>query len=209
MSNLNEVVPWVWMWSSFDEERQIDFNGHCVFHEGESVLIDPVEIADADLVRLKQLLSGNSDFPLKAILLTNLHHERDSARLKKLFSVPVWVHKKDAPGLEETPDHTFADGDLLSCGLKVIRLPDQKTAGESVFYLSARKILIVGDALIGRVAGQVNLLPPEKYADIGKARAGLASLTALDFDTMLLGDGHSILQGANEVVNRFLKDAGA
>jgi glyoxylase-like metal-dependent hydrolase (beta-lactamase superfamily II) len=208
MSKLNEVVPAIRMWSQFEEERQIDFNGHYVCHEGESVLIDPVALDDAELAELKSLIAENSKAPLKAILLTNLHHERDSARLKKLFSVPVWVHEKDAAGLEEPADKTYGDGDPLPCGLRVVHLINQKTAGESAFYLAARKILIVGDSLIGRVAGKVNLLPPEKYADINKAKAGLAVLKTLDFDTLLVGDGHSILQGAKEEVNRFLEDPG-
>ncbi|MCA9482231.1 MAG: hypothetical protein KC553_00685 [Nitrospina sp.] len=207
MSKLEEVVPGIRRWSQFDEERQIDFNGHWIACEGESVLIDPVGLDEAGLAELKQRISENSGTPLQAILLTNQHHERDSAHLKKIFSVPVWVHENDASGLEAPPDRTFKDGDRLNCGLEVIRLADQKTPGESAFFLPTQKILIVGDALIGRVAGKVNLLPPDKYPNIDKARSGLVRLKELDFDTLLVGDGHSILQGAKAVVTGFLQDS--
>jgi hypothetical protein len=66
-------------------------------------------------------------------------------------------------------------------------------------------VLIVGDALIGKPAGAVSMLVAEKYADIGKARDGLRRLLKYNFETLLVGDGTSIMTGAKAVVERALQ----
>jgi len=65
-------------------------------------------------------------------------------------------------------------------------------------------VLIVGDALIGKPAGSVSLLPAEKYADLAKAKEGLRRLLKYEFDSLLVGDGASILTGGKSVVERLL-----
>ena len=155
---------------------------------------------------LQSLKSKNSDCPLKAILLTNVHHDRMSRKLAEKFSVPVHIHKKDADLLEFPPDKTFADGEVLACGLRVVHLDHQKSPGESGFLLPDIKTLIVGDALIGKVPGKVNLLPPEKYKDVALAREGLRVLLDQDFETLLVGDGECILKDAKKAVADFLQE---
>ena len=65
--------------------------------------------------------------------------------------------------------------------------------------------MIVGDALIGKPPGAVSLLPSEKYANISKAREGLQRLLKYNFDSLLVGDGVSILTGAKAVVEHALQ----
>jgi hypothetical protein len=48
------------------------------------------------------------------------------------------------------------------------------------------------------------MLPAEKYADAGKARDGLRRLLKYNFDSLLVGDGTSILSGAKPVVETAL-----
>jgi len=199
-----EMLPGIWSWSRYDEERQIDFNGFYLLHGGEAVLVDPPEMTPEDQARFREELRRQDLAPLKAILLTNAHHERACAVFKKEYGLPVWIHELDAPLLENPPEKTFRDGDGFGCGLTVVHLQDQKTPGESAFWLAERRILLVGDALIGRVPGRVNLLPPDKFKDIDRARAGLKRLLDLDFESLLVGDGHCILQNARAVVAEFL-----
>ncbi|HEX9154857.1 MAG TPA: hypothetical protein VF819_04790, partial [Nitrospira sp.] len=66
-------------------------------------------------------------------------------------------------------------------------------------------ILIVGDALIGKPAGALSMLPTEKYADAAKAKEGLRRLLKYNFDAILVGDGTSILTGAKQSVERVLQ----
>jgi len=108
--------------------------------------------------------------------------------------------------MDVKPSKTFKDGELLPGGIWVIHLADQKSPGESALYIQQGKgVLIVGDALIGKPAGSVSLLAPEKYGDLTKARAGLRRLLKYHFDSILVGDGTSILGGAKQVVEQVLQ----
>jgi hypothetical protein len=67
--------------------------------------------------------------------------------------------------------------------------------------------LIVGDAMIGKPAGSLSLLPSDKYADVGRAKEGLRRLLKYEFDSLLVGDGTSILTGGKSAVARLLSGA--
>ncbi len=205
MSVFHEIIPDIFTWSEFSEEKQLDFNGYYIARKGESLLIDPPELDTSGLNELSALMTKNSHCPLKAIYLTNVHHDRMSQSLKDKFSVPVCIHKKDSELLEFSPETTFEDGDTGPCGLKIIHLNHQKSPGESAFLIADIKTLIVGDALIGKIRGKVNLLPAEKYADRERAKESLGVLSEVDFDTLLVGDGHSVLKDAKSVVTEFLQ----
>ena len=88
----------------------------------------------------------------------------------------------------------------------MVHLHHQKSPGESAFYLEKKKILIVGDALIGNPPGKLNFLPETKYQDIRKAQAGLRRLFSLSFDVLLVGDGQSFLSGAQEILETFFDE---
>jgi len=205
MNLINEIVPGIFTWSEFSDEKQLNFNGYYIVRNGESVLIDPPAFDDSGMQELQALLAKHSNCPLKAILLTNVHHERTSRELKVKFSVPVHIHEKDAGLLEFPPDKTFVDGEVGFYGLQVIHLNDQKSPGESAFLLPDSAVLIVGDALIGKIPGKVDLLPPEKYKDIQLAKEGLRVLLDRDFETLLVGDGDCILKNAKKVIEDFLQ----
>ena len=81
---------------------------------------------------------------------------------------------------------------------------NNKSPGETALYWEEKKILFLGDALIGNPPGEVSLLPPEKYADIEKSRAGIKVLDPLNFNSVLMGDGEPILTGGKKAIVRFL-----
>ena len=201
---IKETLPGLYSWSEYNEEKKLDFNGLLIIGKGESVIIDPPGLAKDDEAELKNIIDSHSSCPLKGVLLTNVHHERASSLLKDKFSVPVWVNNLDKEALETSNDKTFIGGDTLFCGIQAIQLEHQKSPGETAFYIADQKIMILGDALIGKFPGQLNMLPPEKYQDPEKAKAGLNQLLDYDFETLLVGDGSSILKGAKEAVKNFL-----
>ena len=204
MSALKKISSNLYQWSEFSAEKQLSFNGYYLIHNGEAVIIDPPVLLDNDLQSLKHLTEKNSSSPLKAILLTNVHHDRISQKIKEVFKVPVYIHEKDASELEFQADHTFVNGDKLFCGLEVIHLENQKSPGESAFYLEDQKKMFVGDALIGKVFGKLNMLPPDKFVDIDEARKSLQVLKSFDFDDLLLGDGECILGEGKKTLEKFL-----
>ena len=196
---LKQLLPGIWQWSWFSDEKKLDFNGLFLTIGEHRILVDPPPMAADELAQAKR--GGQVDY----ILITNRDHEREAVALQKEFHCQVWVPAADAPQMTIKPDKTYKDGELLSGGIWAIQLNDQKAPGESALFIQQGKgILIVGDALIGKPQGSVNMLPPEKYADAGKAREGLKRILKYNFDTLLVGDGASILTGAKPVVEQFL-----
>ncbi len=138
--------------------------------------------------------------------MTNRDHAREAVKYQAEFRCQLQVPEADAPQMDLKPTKTFKDGELLTGGIWVIHLQDQKSPGESALFIQQGKgVLIVGDALIGKPSGSVSLLPAEKYADAGKAREGLHRLLKYNFDSLLVGDGASILTGAKQAVERLLQ----
>ena len=107
--------------------------------------------------------------------------------------------------MEGTADKTFTDGDELPCGLITLEIENQKSPGESAFFLKDRGIMFIGDALIGKVPGKLNMLPPDKYRDLPLAKKELNKLLNFEFEILLVGDGAPILNDAKKAVKSFLE----
>jgi glyoxylase-like metal-dependent hydrolase (beta-lactamase superfamily II) len=130
---------------------------------------------------------------------------RDSENLLIETGATVWMNEKDAVHVEFGIDRMFTHGARLAGGFEAIEIPDSNSPGESAFLLRDRKCLILGDALIGKPAGQLNLPPPDKLKNPRKAKEGIRVLLDYPFDVVLVGDGTSILQGGRKAVEAFLE----
>jgi glyoxylase-like metal-dependent hydrolase (beta-lactamase superfamily II) len=194
---MKTLLPGIWQWSWFSEEKQLNFNGLFLTVGEHRILVDPPPLtADAGILIRRQ---GQVDY----IIVTNRDHAREAAPCQKDFDCQLFVPEADAPQMDLRPSKTFKDGELLPGGIWVIHLQDQKSPGESALFLQQGKgVLIVGDALIGKPPGALSMLPPEKYADAAKAKAGLRRLSKYQFDAILVGDGASILSGAKAAVEQ-------
>lgn len=197
---MKQLFPGIWQWSWFSQEKQLDFNG-LFLHVGEhKILVDPPPMtAEAGTVIRRE---GGLDY----IIVTNRDHVRESAACQRDFGCQLWLPDADAQQMDMKPTRTFKDGELLSGGIWVIRLNDQKSPGESALFVQQGKgIMIVGDALIGKPPGVLSLLAAEKYVDPRKAKDGLRRLLKYNFDAILVGDGASILVDAKLAVERTLQ----
>lgn len=196
---MNTILPRISEWSWFSEEKQLNFNGHVLSVGEHRILVDPPPMNAGDLAALRQ--GGSPDY----ILLTNRDHVREAAHFRDLFACQVMAPALDAKEMSLPIDKTFQDGELLPGGIWVIQLSHQKSPGESALFLQqGQGVLMVGDAVVGAPSGSLRLLPPEKYADIYQAREGLRRLLKYDFESLLVGDGTSILTGAKPVLERVL-----
>ena len=194
---MKTIAPGIQQWSFFSQEKQLDFNGLLLIVNDHCILVDPppMEVADRTAI-----LKGH---PVDYILLTNRDHVREVEAFRRDFKAKVYAPEADASLMEIPVDKTYKDGELLPGGLWVIHLKDMKSPGESALFLDMGKgYLILGDALIGRPAGQLNLLPADRFADVTKARESLKRLLKYNFDAVLVGDGAAILAGAKEAVRR-------
>ena len=123
---------------------------------------------------------------------------------RKKFGARIWINEKDSAGLEGTADKTFKDEDELPCELITVQIENQKSPGESVFFLKDRGVMFVGDALIGKVPGKLNMLPPDKYKDLELAKKGLNKLLDFEFQSLLVAIGPVI----NQISAKELQDKG-
>jgi glyoxylase-like metal-dependent hydrolase (beta-lactamase superfamily II) len=197
---MKQILSGIWQWSWFSDEKQLDFNGLFLTVGEHRILVDPPPMTAADVQQVQR--AGRLDY----ILITNRDHLREAAAYKAEFACQLWFPETDAPQMEVKPDKIYKDGELLSGGIWAVHLQNQKSPGECALFIQQGKgIMIVGDALIGKPPGSVSMLPPEKYADPAKARDGLRRLLKYHFDTLLVGDGASILSGAKVIVETSLQ----
>ena len=73
-----------------------------------------------------------------------------------------------------------------------------KSSGEVALHWPARRVLVVGDVVIGHPAGRCGLLREAVMDDPAGLKASVRKLLELDFDTLLVGDGEAILEGAKQ-----------
>lgn len=192
---MKQVLPGIWQWSWFSEEKQLDFNGLFLMVGEHHVLVDPPPMtADAHL-----FIRRNG--PVDYLIVTNRDHVREAKSCQAEFGCRLFAPVEDAGSMDLKPAHTYKDGELLPGGIWVIQLQDQKSPGESALFLQQGKgVLIVGDALIGKPPGHVSMLPADKYVDVKKAKEGLRRLLKYEFDSLLVGDGVSIIADAKSLV---------
>jgi glyoxylase-like metal-dependent hydrolase (beta-lactamase superfamily II) len=197
---VKEILPGIFQWSWFSDEKGMDFNGLLIVEGGEHVLIDPPSMSREDQDQIE------NHRPIRCILITNRDHVREAEACRKVFGAKVLVPERDAPEISIQADGTYKNGDKLPGGLKAIYIPDAKSPGECAFLLNRGKgILILGDALIGKPPGRLNLLPPDKLADPKKAKDGLKVLRQVSFDAVLVGDGVPILTGGKQALEDLLR----
>ena len=154
---MDEVLKDVYIWSVFSEEKKLNFNGYFIPTQHPlfgNVVIDPPPVSDLDLAQMESLGS------VQQIIITNRNHIRWSRELQEKFDAEIRMNSADVQNEDLISDQNFGDGDMIAGFLETVVIPDNKSPGETALYWKDRKILFVGDALIGKPPGEVSLLPP-------------------------------------------------
>ena len=189
---MREILTGIYSWPWFSEPHGYNFNGHLVLHPGGNLCIDPVEPVDADLEELARR-------GVATILITNRNHSRAANKVRARTGARTAIHASDAP-------HARSEGaeldEELRLGQKVgpfvVLGAPGKSPGEVVLHWPERKILLVGDAVVGHPPGRCKLLPDKVVDDPARLRESVRGLLSIDFDILLVGDGEPILQSAKE-----------
>jgi glyoxylase-like metal-dependent hydrolase (beta-lactamase superfamily II) len=189
---MKEILAGIFTWPWFSEPHGYNFNGHFIRHADGNLCVDPVEPTENDLAEL-------AGYGVARILLTNRNHSRAANKVRACTGARTAIHAADAA-------HARSEGaeldDELHIGEKIGPLTvigaNGKSPGEVVLHWPERKILIVGDAVVGDPPGRCKLLPEKVVDDLPRLRESVRSLLALDFDILILGDGEPILQSAKE-----------
>ena len=183
---MQEFLPGVFTWAWRSEPHGYDFNGTLVLHAQGNLCIDPVEPGEEVLHRLAQ--EG-----IARILITNRNHVRGANRVRERTGARLAIHPADAPYAREQGaqiDDELAVGGRV--GPFVILGVPGKSPGEIALHDPVRRLLIVGDAVIGNPPGRLSLLRERVMDDPPRLRASLRQLLETDFDALLVGDGTPI-----------------
>jgi glyoxylase-like metal-dependent hydrolase (beta-lactamase superfamily II) len=200
---MQTILGDVFTWSWFSEPHGYNFNSLLIPDLDGNFCIDPVEPND-------QVMSELVQAGVDSILLTNRNHVRAANRIREHTGARCYIHPEDAAyakGQGAVLDGELQDGETIG-PLKVIGVSG-KSPGEVAFLWPARKTLIVGDAFVGNPPGRLSLLRERVMDDPARLRRSVQQLLALDFDTILVGDGVSIIGDAKnrlkELVDSFGK----
>jgi hypothetical protein len=206
---VHEVLPGVFHWPAIHPRIHIEVSSYWLRDGG--VLVDPLLPADVGLVFFEQRTT-----PPAAILLSNRHHYRDSARFQDAFGCPVYCNRA---GLHEfsrgEPITAFDPGDRLPGGV-IAQEVGALCPDESALYLPASRALVFAHAVVrGGARGQAGQLgfvpdalmdhPAETKRHLLEAFARL--LGELDFEHLLLAHGGPVI-GDGRSQLRELVDSG-
>jgi glyoxylase-like metal-dependent hydrolase (beta-lactamase superfamily II) len=196
---MREILTGIYSWPWFSEPHGYNFNGHFIRHADGNLCVDPVEPNEEDLEELAR--QG-----VARILITNRNHSRAANNIRARTGARTAIHPADAP-------HARSEGAELDDELKigdkigpfvVVGAPG-KSPGEVVLHWPKRKILLVGDAVVGDPPGKCKLLPDKVVDDPRRFRESARALLALDFDILLVGDGAPILRSAKERLQELIQ----
>jgi glyoxylase-like metal-dependent hydrolase (beta-lactamase superfamily II) len=195
---LGDVLTWSW----FSEPHGYNFNGLLIPDPAGNICIDPVEAND-------EVLNELARRGVSRILLTNRNHLRAANRIRERTGARSYIHPEDAPHASAQGgvlDGELHDGETIG-PLKVTGVSG-KSPGEVALLWPARNALIVGDAVVGNPPGRLSLLPERVMDDPARLRRSIQRLLELDFDTILVGDGVSIVGGAKQRLRELVDSFG-
>ncbi len=191
---LGDILTWSW----FSEPHGYNFNGLLIPQAAGNICVDPVEPGDAVLSELACRGVGQ-------ILLTNRNHVRAANRVRERTGARTLIHPADAA--HATSQGAIVDGELRvgeQIGPLTVVGAAGKSPGEVALHWLERKILIVGDAVIGNPPGKCGLLRKSVIDDLPRLQASVRDLCKLDFDALLVGDGVSILHGVRALFSELV-----
>ena len=200
---MREILPGIHIWSKLSPPHGYDFNGYLLelaeSDLGGNLVIDPVEPSQRELDAIAAKGAA-------LILLTNRNHGRAANAVREATGAKILINPADR--LHAESQGIAVDGALLvGATFGPIEAVDAagKSPGEVALFWRDRRVLFVGDSIIGWPAGACKLLPDDKMDDPAQLRASVARLQTLEFDTLLPGDGVPILKGAREPVGALIE----
>jgi len=159
---MREILTDIFTWPWFSEPHGYNFNGHFIRYAGRNLCVDPVEPSEEDLAELAR--QG-----VARILITNRNHSRAANKIRARTGARTAIHPADAPHARKEGaelDDELNPGD--KAGPFVVIDSPGKSLGEVVLHWPERRILLVGDAVVGDPPGRCKLLPDKVVDDPGR-----------------------------------------
>lgn len=168
---------------------------------GEAAIVDTGTAGSTGRIG-EALVAAGVDWPQVAhVILTHKHGDHAGSIagvLQEAADAAVYAGGADIPDIQSPkPITALADGETVF-GLRVVATPGH-TAGHIAVLDEAGGILVAGDAL-GTSSGTLTGSNPSFTEDADAARATVIKLGKLTFETLLVGHGEPILEGASAQV---------
>ena len=194
---VEEAADGVWHWRIHNANiGGAISSSHAVATDGGCVVIDPVRLAADPLATLPTP---------ESILLTATCHQRAAWRYRRELGIEVWA-PQDARAGDESPDRTYAEGDLLPGGLLAIRTPGPEWAHYSLLLRRDRGVLFCSD-LISNHDGRLEFVPFEYHEDPAETRRSVERLLDLDFSILCLDHGAPLTGDPKAAIRALLERA--
>ncbi len=182
----------IYHWSVYEPSVKCELSCTAIKAGSGLVVIDPAPLVEEAWEELLALV------PLRAILLTNGNHVRETLALRQKHQVPVataMATRKDITELK--PDVVLLENELIY-GIAAIPIPGA-TPGETAFFSKASGVMVIGDAVINLNTESGLELLPDKYCDNPEQnRASLRKLLNFDFHTLTFAHGLPVTSRAKE-----------
>jgi hypothetical protein len=185
--------PDLFCWSTFDESRNVDFNGWAWIRSGGNVLIDPLPLSAHDRKHLGDL--GGAQW----IVVTNSDHTRAARELAAELGAKLAGPAAEQDRFPWPCDRWLASGDEVVPGLVAAAFDGSKTPGELALVLDGTT-LVTGDLIRAHRGGSLMLLPDPKLGDKAKAVRSVRKLVADHpaIDAILVGDGWPVFRDGQQ-----------
>ncbi len=208
--DMNEVLPRVWHWTTLHPNIHSIVSSYWLDDEG--VLIDP-------LVPEEEGLEWFEARPLAptAIILSNRHHLRDSARFMERFGCSAHCN---IAGLHEFADGPavigFERGELLPGGI-LAQAVGAICPDETALYIPQSRALAIADGVVRGgppgEGGPIGFVPDSLMDDPPATKRGLLDaygrlLDQLEFEHLLLAHGGPVLGDGRELLQDLVDSGG-
>jgi glyoxylase-like metal-dependent hydrolase (beta-lactamase superfamily II) len=172
-------------------------SAYALVRGGEAAIVDTGVAGSADEIEQALRGVGLAWNAVGHVIFTHRHGDHAGSAadvLAQASAATGYAGAEDIPGITvPRPLTAVGDGDSVF-GLRIVATPGH-TAGHVAVLDEVGGILVAGDAL-GTVGGTLAGSNPSFTADAAAARASVAKLGALRFETLLVGHGEPILSGA-------------
>jgi len=204
---MREVLPGVFHWTTRHPRIHIDVSSYWLDRAG--VAIDPLVPSERGLEWFAERTSSP-----KAILLSNRHHYRDSARFVEAFGCSVHCNRA---GLHEFSHgeavQGFEPGDTLPGGVLACEVggicPD-----ETALYLPEQRAVALADGVVrGRQGSPPGFVPDSLMDDPPDTKRALLAayarlLDQLDFEHLLLAHGDPLIGDGRVALQELVASGG-
>jgi hypothetical protein len=216
---MREVLPGVFHWTAVHPKIHIEVSSYWL--EGGGVLIDPLVPPDVGLEWFAERPT-----PPTAIVLSNRHHHRDSARLADAFGCPVMCNRA---GLHEFTAGEDVEGSAAGQQVQGFDIGDHLPGGilacevgalcpdDTALHIPASRAIVFADGVVRGsphgAPGPLGFVPDTLMDDPPHTKRGLLAalrrlLDELDFEHLLLAHGGPVVGDGREQLEELVGSGG-